>query len=79
MLRKVNDPSWKVPYIIGEGKKKQIKHYKRYQYVKSTKIFNIPRIMKDKLFTLQRPFGTITSELNEEDYVKFLELRNMKR
>ena len=34
MLRKINDPEYRVPYVIGSGKKVRIHQFQRYQWLK---------------------------------------------
>ena len=43
MLRKINDPSFRVPYIIGSARKLPIKKYRRYLYLKDVKKLQIPK------------------------------------
>lgn len=35
MLRKINDPEYRVPYVIGSGKKVRIHQFQRYQWLKA--------------------------------------------
>ena len=37
-------------------------------------MITIPKEYKQRFLTLQKKFGTIPEELNEEDYKKYLEL-----
>ena len=34
MLRKINDPEYRVPYVIGSGRKLKIHQYQRYNWLK---------------------------------------------
>ena len=54
MMRKINDPEYRVPYVIGSGKKKLIHHYKRYLWLKKADQITIPKDMKKSLKTFQR-------------------------
>lgn len=33
MLRKINDPHFKVPYIIGTNRKLRVKNYSKHKYI----------------------------------------------
>ena len=57
MLRKINDDNFRVPYILGMGKKEKIKHHKRYIYSKEQKKILIPKEFKNTFKTFQRRFG----------------------
>ena len=72
-MRKINDPEYRVPYVIGEGKVTRIKNYQRYYWTEKARKVIIPKEFKKTLKTLQRKFGTSVEELNEEDYQKYLE------
>ena len=58
MLRKINDPEYRVPYILGSGKKEFIHQYQRYKWLKKADKIVIPKDFKDRFQTYQRKFGT---------------------
>lgn len=58
MMRKINDPTYRVPYVIGSGKVERIRKFHRYYYEKESKKMLIPKDFKKKLITNQRRFGT---------------------
>jgi len=62
MLRKVNDPDYRVPYVLGSGRVPKIKKYRRYKMLKEEKKVIIPKDYKQKLVTFQRKFGTSVDE-----------------
>lgn len=72
MMRKINDPEYRIPYVIGSNRKLRIRQYRRYKWIKEESKFVIPKDFKKKLMTYQRKFGTNVDELNEEDYQKYL-------
>ena len=43
MLRKINDPDFRVPYVIGSDRKSRIKKYRRYLYIKDVQKVVIPK------------------------------------
>jgi len=72
MLRKINDPDYRIPYIIGSGRKPLIHRYHRYQWIQKADRLVIPKSYRQKLMTYQRRFGTSVDEFNEEDYQKYM-------
>jgi len=79
MLRKINDPSYRLPYILGTNRKMRIKKYYRYLSNKESAKFVVPKEFKKNLQTFQRKFGSSVDELNNEDYKKYLELERLKK
>ncbi len=43
MLRKINDPSYRLPYILGTNRKLRIKKYYRYMWNKQRSTFVVPK------------------------------------
>jgi hypothetical protein len=43
MLRKINDPDYRVPYVLGSGRMPRIKKYRKYKLIKSEKKVIIPK------------------------------------
>lgn len=79
MMRKINDPDYRVPYVLGSGKRSTDRYRKRdLDHAKAFR-FKVPRNFKEKLITCQKPFGIEVDELNQEDYGKLLELKRMKK
>jgi hypothetical protein len=58
MIRKINDKDYRIPYVIGSGKKTKIHQHQRYQWAKDATKIVIPKDYKKKLITFQRKFGT---------------------
>ena len=79
MMRRINDPYYNVPYVIGEGKKEKIKHYQRYYWNKDARKMLIPKDFRKTLQTHQRKFGTSVEELDNDDYQKYLESEKLRR
>jgi hypothetical protein len=79
MMRKVNDPSYRVPYVLGSGKVERRRKFHRYFYEQEAKKVLIPKDFKKRLVTNQRKFGTSVDEFAEQDYQKFLEVEKLKR
>ena len=46
MLRKVNDPDFRVPYVLGSNRKLRVKKYNRHMYVQGMKRIKIPKYFK---------------------------------
>lgn len=46
MLRKINDPYFRIPYIIGTNRKPRIKKYQRHLYLQGLKKIKIPKEFK---------------------------------
>lgn len=65
MLRKINDDTFRVPYIIGTDRKGYTKSYKKSEYIRRCKVLKIPQELKDSFRTFQKKFGTTPDELNE--------------
>lgn len=74
MLRKINDPEYRLPYILGTNRKLRIRKYYRYLYNKENSKFVVPKEFKKNFETFQRKFGSSVDELSNEDYKKYLEL-----
>ena len=72
MMRKINDPEYRIPYVIGSGRKTKIHQYQRYQWMKRGNTLVIPKDFKQKFKTYQKGFGKSVEEFNEEDYQKYL-------
>ena len=79
MLRKINDPAYRQPYILGTNRKERIKKYYRYLANKESAKFVVPKEFKKNLQTFQRKFGSSVDELTNEDYKKYLELQRLKK
>lgn len=79
MMRKVNDPSYRVPYVLGQGKVDRIRKFHRYYYQQQARKIIIPKEFKKNLMTFQRKFGNRVEEFSEEDYQKFLEVEKLKK
>jgi hypothetical protein len=58
MLRKINDEEYRVPYVLGSGRKEKIHGYHRYKWLKENDKMIIPKDYRKKLITFQRRFGT---------------------
>lgn len=58
MMRKINDESYRVPYVMGSGKVERIRKFHRYYLQEETNKIIIPKDFKKKLMTFQRKFGT---------------------
>jgi hypothetical protein len=58
MLKKINDPEYRVPYVIGSGRKLLIHRYHRYRWIQDNSKLIIPKDYKKNLITYQRKFGT---------------------
>ena len=71
MLRKINNPEYIIPYVVGSKPKKQIKKYRMTMIRNQNDKYYVPREWREKLMTRQRPFGKSIEELNEEDYKKY--------
>lgn len=65
MMRKINDPTYRVPYVLGSGKVERIRKFHRYYYEKEATKLIIPKEFKKKLTTYQRKFGTTVDEFAE--------------
>lgn len=57
MLRKINDPNFRIPYVIGTNRKLRVKSYRKKVYIDSLKKVIIPKEVKQSLRTFQRKFG----------------------
>jgi hypothetical protein len=79
MMRRINDPEYRLPYIIGSKRVEHIRQYRRYQWVKDMNKLVIPKDFRKKLMTNQRRFGASLDEFNEEDYQKYLEVEKLKK
>lgn len=58
MMRKINDPTYRVPYVLGSGTKERIRQFHRYYWNKESRRLVIPKDFKKKFITMQRKFGT---------------------
>ena len=58
MMRKINDATYRVPYVIGSGKVERIRKFHRYYHMEQSRRVVIPKDFKKKLKTFQRKFGT---------------------
>ncbi len=72
MLKKINDPEYRLPYILGTGRRPYTRKYDRYRWIEENDKIVIPKDFKKQLFVNQRKFGTSLDEFNEEDYQKYL-------
>jgi hypothetical protein len=79
MMRKINDPTYRVPYVIGSGKVERIRKFHRYYIQEQARKIIIPKEFKKNMMTFQRRFGTSVDEFAEEDYQKFLEVEKLKK
>lgn len=79
MMRKINDPEYRVPYVLGSGTKERIRKFHRYYWTKESRRLVIPKDYKKRLVTMQRKFGTSVDEFADEDYQKFLEVEKLKK
>lgn len=79
MMRKINDPTYRVPYVIGSGKVERIRKFHRYYMQQEAGKIIIPKDFKKNLQTFQRRFGTTVDEFAEEDYQKYLEVEKLKK
>ena len=79
MLRKINDPDYRIPYIIGSNRRMRIKKYKRHIHMKEMKMVKISKEYKDNFRTFQKKFGNSVNELSNEDYKKYVELEGLKK
>ena len=79
MLRKINDPDYRIPYVIGSGRKIKMHQYQRYRWIQEHKRIVIPKDYKQKLITFQRKFGTSVDQFDDEDYEKYLEVEKLKK
>ena len=64
MMRKINDPEYRIPYVIGSGTKVKRHKHERYEWLKEADKLVIPKDYRQKLMTFQRKFGTSIDELN---------------
>lgn len=62
MMRKINDPTYRVPYVIGSGRIERIRRYRRYYFNQQAQRLVVPKDFKKKLMTYQRKFGTSVDE-----------------
>lgn len=72
MMRKINDPEYRIPYVIGSGTIEKIRKHHKYYWTQESRKLIIPKEFKKKLVTHQRKFGTSVDEFNETDYQKYL-------
>jgi hypothetical protein len=78
-MRKINDPEYRVPYVIGSGKKEMVRKFHRQYLLKESRRLVIPKDFKKTLSTYQRKFGTSVDEFAEADYQKFVEVEKLKK
>lgn len=64
MLRKINNPDFRIPYIIGTNRQLRIKKYQRYLYLKDVKKITIPPEFRNNFRTLQKKFGKTPEEFS---------------
>lgn len=74
MLRKINDPDYRIPYVFGSGRKEKIRHHHRYRWTQESKRLVVPKEFRQRLITYQKKFGSTVEEFSEEDYQKYLEV-----
>ena len=79
MMRKINDPDYRIPYVIGSGRVEKVHKYRRYKLLQEEKKIVIPKEYRQKLITFQRKFGTSVEEFGQEDYNKYIELERLKK
>lgn len=78
MFRKMNDPSFVVPYVLRTSPKKRVKG-KVYQYLKGLDGQRKFEPQLDRYWTDQLPFGEALDEMTDEDKNKRLELERIQR